>query len=89
MKKCILIVIVFICTNSHPQQQVADLIIPIQITFQSGNSPINMEIGLDSVATNCIDPQLGESQLPPIPPPGWEAVLQLPYPECQGSYGDL
>jgi len=88
MKFIIIFLIVIFSAQPYCQNQIPDLVIPIQITFQSGNNPVNMEIGLDSTATNCIDPQLGESQLPPIPPPGWEAVLLLPYPECQGSYGE-
>jgi hypothetical protein len=72
---------------SYCQTQVPDLIIPIKTTFQYGSAPINMEIGLDSTATNCLDPHLGESELPPIPPPGWVAVISLPYPECQNSLG--
>ncbi len=88
MKLLTLFLILLLQSLLYSQQQVPDLTVPIQITFQSGNYPINLEIGLDSTATNCIDPQLGESQLPPVPPPGWEAVLQLPYPECQGGYGE-
>jgi hypothetical protein len=40
-----------------------------------------MAVGLDLTATNCIDPQLGESDLPPIPPSGiFEARFDLqPY----------
>ncbi|HQI42440.1 MAG TPA: T9SS C-terminal target domain-containing protein, partial [Ignavibacteriaceae bacterium] len=47
-----------------------------------------MQVGLDSTATDCIDPQLGESELPPVPPPGWLAIIRLPYPECQNIIGD-
>jgi len=34
------------------------------------NNPVvfQLAVGLDLAATNCIDPQLGESSLPPIPP---------------------
>ena len=31
---------------------------------------IPLAVGLDLTATNCIDPQLGESDLPPVPPTG-------------------
>ena len=88
MKFITLLISLFFSTQLYSQQQIPDLVIPIQITFQTGNSPVNMEIGLDSMATNCLDPQFGESQLPPPPPPGLDAVLQLPYPECHGSHGE-
>ncbi len=35
-----------------------------------GSTTIAIAIGLDPAATNCIDPALGESDLPPFPPPG-------------------
>lgn len=84
MKYLILVLSLISCSYSYSQSQIPDLVIPIQFTFQLGGGPINMQVGLDSSATDCLDPQLGESQLPPIPPPGWEAVITLPYPPCQG-----
>ena len=35
-----------------------------------GSTTIAIAVGLDPAATNCIDPALGESDLPPFPPPG-------------------
>jgi len=84
MKYLIFTVSLFFDCYLYSQSQAPDLVIPIQFTFQLGGGPINMQVGLDSSATDCLDPQLGESQLPPIPPPGWEAVITLPYPPCQG-----
>jgi hypothetical protein len=88
MKYLILVLGLVFCTYSYCQTQAPDLVIPIQFTFQLGGGPINMQVGLDSTATDCLDLQIGESELPPIPPPGWEAVIYLPYPQCQGSFGD-
>ena len=87
MKYLILFLGIGFFSHSYSQSQIPDLVIPIQFTFQVGGGPINMQVGLDSSATNCLDPQIGESELPPIPPPGWEALIELPYPECQNSFG--
>lgn len=87
MKYLILVLSLISCSYSYSQSQIPDLVIPIQFTFQLGGGPINMQVGLDSTATNCLDLQIGESELPPIPPPGWEALIELPYPECQNSFG--
>ncbi len=46
----------------------AQIDIPLIVT--DGTANIDLAIGLDLTATNCIDPQLGESDLPPIPPCG-------------------
>jgi len=88
MKYLMLVLSLISCSYSYSQSQVPDLVIPIQFTFQLGGGPIIMQVGLDSIATDCLDLQIGESELPPIPPPGWEAVIYLPYPQCQGSFGD-
>ncbi len=45
-----------------------DINIPLIVT--DGTINIQLAVGLDLTATNCIDPQLGESDLPPIPPSG-------------------
>jgi hypothetical protein len=44
----------------------AQIDIPLLVT--DGSYTISMAVGLDLTATNCIDPQLGESDLPTIPP---------------------
>lgn len=46
----------------------ATVTIPFSCT--DGTNVIPLAIGLDPTATNCIDPALGESDLPPFPPPG-------------------
>jgi|GEM_PF-3626030 len=46
----------------------AQIDIPLIVT--DGTININLAFGLDLTATNCIDPHLGESDLPPIPPTG-------------------
>ena len=45
-----------------------DVNIPLIVT--DGTFNIQLAVGLDLTATNCIDPQLGESDLPPCPPSG-------------------
>ncbi|HSW54023.1 MAG TPA: choice-of-anchor D domain-containing protein, partial [Ignavibacteriaceae bacterium] len=45
-----------------------DFNIPLIVT--DGTINIQLAVGLDLTATNCIDPQLGESDLPPVPPTG-------------------
>ncbi|WP_337873519.1 T9SS type A sorting domain-containing protein [Ignavibacterium sp.] len=87
MKYLILVFGLVFCSYSYCQTQIPDLIIPINFTFQFA-PPLNMQVGLDSAATDCLDLQIGESQLPPIPPPGWVAVINLPYPQCQGGFGE-
>lgn len=87
MKYLLLVLYLSLCSHSFCQTQTPDLIIPIDFTFQLA-PPFHMQVGLDSSATDCIDTQLGESQLPPIPPPGWNGVITLPYPQCQGGYGE-
>ena len=86
MKYLILVLSLVFYSYSYGQSQIPDLIIPINFTFQFA-PPTIMQVGLDSTATDCLDPQIGESELPPIPPPGWEALIELPYPECQNSFG--
>jgi hypothetical protein len=44
--------------------------VDIPLIVSDGTDNIPLAIGLDLTATNCIDPQLGESDLPPIPPCG-------------------
>ena len=46
----------------------AQIDIPLIVT--DGTANIDLALGLDLTATNCIDPQLGESDIPPIPPCG-------------------
>lgn len=46
----------------------ATVTIPFSCT--DGSTTIALAVGLDQTATNCIDPSLGESDLPPFPPPG-------------------
>jgi hypothetical protein len=40
--------------------------IPFDVT--DGNDTVTVAVGLDLTATNCIDPQLGEYDIPPLPP---------------------
>ncbi|MCK7516550.1 MAG: hypothetical protein MZV64_01895 [Ignavibacteriales bacterium] len=42
--------------------------VDLSLIATDGTSTINVNIGLDLTATNCIDPHLGEGGLPPIPP---------------------
>jgi len=42
----------------------------IPFTGTDGTTTISLAVGLDATATNCIDPSLGESDLPPFPPAG-------------------
>ncbi len=45
--------------------------IDIPLIVSDGNEFFDwLRIGLDTSATNCIDPQLGEFEIPPIPPTG-------------------
>jgi len=46
----------------------ATVTIPFSAT--DGTTTIAIAVGLDPAATNCIDPALGESDLPPFPPAG-------------------
>jgi hypothetical protein len=46
----------------------ATVTIPFSCT--DGTTTIALAVGLDETATNCIDPSLGESDLPPFPPQG-------------------
>ena len=42
----------------------------IPLIASDGTTSIPLAVGLDLTATNCIDPHLGEWNIPPIPPPG-------------------
>jgi len=44
--------------------------VDIPLIGSDGTTPISLAVGLDLTATNCIDPALGESDLPPFPPAG-------------------
>ena len=44
--------------------------IDIPISGSDGSATIQMAVGLDLTATDCLDPALGEADLPPIPPAG-------------------
>ena len=48
--------------------------VDIPLSATDGTLTFPLAVGLDLTATNCIDPQLGEWNIPPIPPPG---ILQL------------
>ena len=65
--------------------------VDIPLSGSDGSLTIPLAIGLDPTATNGIDPQLGESDLPPFPPIGsFEIRLDLtPYAsEPLSSYKD-
>jgi len=68
--------------------QEADVSIPFYITFNNPPYPMYWQdtlfIGIDSIATDSIDTILGEVNLPPIPPPGFAFVLDLPYNNFSG-----
>jgi hypothetical protein len=61
----ILFVVIFYSALTFGQ---ATVTFPFSCT--DGTTTIALAIGLDPAATNCIDPALGESDLPPFPPPG-------------------
>jgi hypothetical protein len=44
--------------------------VDIPLSASDGSATIALAVGLDMTATNGIDPQLGESDLPPFPPAG-------------------
>ena len=44
--------------------------VTIPFSGTDGTTTIAIAVGLDLTATNCIDPALGESDLPPFPPAG-------------------
>ncbi len=45
-------------------------VVDIPMSASDGSATIQLAVGLDLTATNGIDPQLGESDLPPFPPDG-------------------
>ena len=65
--------------------------INIPMSASDGSATIQLAVGLDLTATNCLDPALGESDLPPFPPIGaFEFRFDLqPYcGEALSSYWD-
>jgi hypothetical protein len=44
--------------------------VDIPLSGTDGTTTIPLAVGLDATATDCIDPALGESDLPPFPPAG-------------------
>jgi hypothetical protein len=85
MKFIWLYLILFFGTQIYGQQQVADLVIPINVTLDDTAYHQLVEIGLDSTATDSLDFHLGEYNLPPIPPPGYVCFLILPYNNFSGG----
>jgi len=85
MKFILLYLILFFGTQMYGQQQVADLVIPINVTLDDTAYHQLVEIGLDSTATDSLDFHLGEYNLPPIPPPGYVCFLILPYNNFSGG----
>ncbi len=54
--------------------------VDIPLSATDGTLTYPLAVGLDLTATNCIDPQLGESDLPPPSPWGFEIAFDLhPY----------
>ncbi len=65
--------------------------VDIPMSASDGSATIQLAVGLDLTATDCIDPALGESDLPPFPPQGvFEFRFDLePYcGEALSSYKD-
>jgi len=61
--------------------------VDIPLIATESNNPVvfQLAVGLDLTATNCIDTQLGESSLPPIPPvPVFEVRFELISSGCTG-----
>jgi len=46
----------------------AQAAVDITLGVTDGNDTVAVAVGLDLTATNCIDPQLGEYNIPPLPP---------------------
>jgi hypothetical protein len=78
--------------STFAQIQIPDVSIPLVISDNAGNSR-TLEFGLDSSATDGIDVNLDESDLPPFPPAGaFEARFILPEGGFSGvlsSYKDF
>ncbi len=59
------------------------------LTGSDGTATISMAVGLDLTATDCIDPALGEAELPPLPPDGvFDIRFKLPA-SCGSNNGVL
>ncbi|MDH3268057.1 MAG: T9SS type A sorting domain-containing protein [Ignavibacteria bacterium] len=77
--------IVIICAGSIYSQTSAQISIPFQVYDNAGGQKI-LYFGLDQTATEGIDIQLGESDLPPFPPIGaFDARFILPKNNFNGS----
>ena len=62
--------------------------VDIPLTGSDGSSTIPLAVGLDLTATNCVDPALGESDLPPLPPAGvFDIRFDLTNYGCPGLNG--
>ena len=61
----VLSLVVLFCTLGFGQAAV-----DIALSGTDGTTTIPLAVGLDLTATECIDPALGESDLPPFPPAG-------------------
>jgi len=91
MKSIFQILLLFLITFTFQLFAQADISTSILIDDGAGGSK-NLHFGLDSTATDGIDILLGESDLPPFPPPGaFEARFFLPdnnFTGTLGSYDD-
>jgi hypothetical protein len=59
--------------------------VDIQLSATDGTDLVFLAVGLDLTATDCIDEQLGEYEIPPIPPTGlFDIRLELNSSDCYG-----
>lgn len=66
-------------------------VVDIPLSASDGSATIQLAVGLDLTATNCLDPTLGESDLPPFPPQGvfeFRFDLQPACGDALSSYKD-
>jgi hypothetical protein len=95
MKVLFYFLLIYFYSELHGQViQEPDLKLPISLYYANPFYPPDSTdvffIGLDSTATDDIDQHLGEYELPPVPPPGFPAVLNLPAPyNMKNSFADF
>jgi hypothetical protein len=81
----LLITILWFCTVKISSQTTAQISIPFEVYDNAGGHK-TLSFGLDQTATNGIDINLGESDLPPYPPTGaFDARFLLPENNFSGS----
>lgn len=72
--------LIFSFTQLFAIKVIGQPIVDIPLSATNGTYSISLAVGFDPIATSGIDPQFGESDLPPFPSEALQILLKLIYP---------